>query len=195
MAKSPNDYSAFLEGTTNTDGLATLAQVAYDLQVAEQNVIDAEAALKAAKKAVDDLTERVLPSLMEDLQLKELTLKNGTKLKVDDILQLGSVTKKPEVLAWLEESGNGGLIKRTVSVSLGRNADEQEQALLQELASEGYSDISSARWVEAQTLKAHVKKMLDDGASVDLDMLQARQFKKAKITGKPKDGGSAFGDE
>jgi len=35
---------------------------------------------------------------------------------------------------------------------------------------------------------------LEAGAEVDMNMLGVRQFKKAEITGKPKDGSSAFGE-
>lgn len=194
MSDKANDYAAFAADAPSAEGLTDLSKTATSLLEAEQEVTRLEGELKAAQKKVQDISENVLPALFEANNLSELKLANGTKLKVEPVLTLGSVTKKPEVLKWLEESGNGGLIKRTLTVALGKDADEREAALIEELASEGFSDVSPLRWVEAQTLKAHVKKELEAGRSVDMDLLGAREFKRAKITGLPKDGSSAFGE-
>jgi len=194
MATKPDDYAAFADAAPSTEGLADLSKTAIELYEAEMEVSRCEAALKAAQKKVADISENVLPGLFEAVGLEEIKLANGTKLKVESVLTLGSVTKKPEVLKWLEDTGNSGLIKRTLAVALGKDADEAEAALIKELAEEGYTDVSALRWVEAQTLKAHVKKQLEAGAEVNMDLLGAREFKRAKITGKPQDGSSAFGE-
>lgn len=194
MKKNTDDYSAFADAAPSTEGLADLSKTALELYEAELEVSRCEANLKAAQKRVADISENVLPGLFEAVGLEEIKLANGTKLKVESVLTIGSVTKKPEVLSWLEETGQGGLIKRTLAVSLGKSEPEREAALIKELAEEGYKDVSALRWVESQTLKAHVKKQLEAGAEVDMDLLGAREFKRAKITGKPQDGSSAFGE-
>jgi len=188
-----NEYEEFADAAPSTEGLASVSALATELYEAELAVAHAELALKNAQAKVQDLSERVLPDLMGELGLKEIKLANGTKLSVEAILQMGSVTKDPAVLEWLEKTGHSSKIKRTVSVSLGKDADEQEKALLAELQEEGFADVSSLRWVESQTLKAHVKALMATGGEVDLEMLKARLFSKAKITGKA-DKSSVFGE-
>lgn len=190
-----NDYAKFAEDAPNLEGLADLSRTALDLYEAELEVARCEEELRAAKKRVEDISVHTLPDLMDDLGLAEMKLQNGTKLEVKQVLTLGSgVGKNPAVLEWLEKTNNSGLIKRSINVHLGKDADEKEAALVEELRAEGFSDFSSVHEVHAQTLTAHVRKLLKAGADVDMDLLGAREFKRAKITGKPKDGSSAFGE-
>lgn len=187
------DYSAFAGAAPTSEALSNLGKAAKNLFDAEAEVLRCQSELKAAQKKVDDLAEHTIPGLMTEANLKEIKLANGTKLEIKDMLTIGSVTKNAEVLAWLEKTGNSGLIKRNVTVVLGKDP-EREKKLLAELKEEGFKDVESLRWVESQTLKAHVKKILEDGGEVNMDLLGVRQFKQAKITGKPQDGSSAFGE-
>lgn len=190
-----NDYSAFAAEAPTADALASLSTAAIDLYKAQLEVARLEGELKAAQKKVEDIETHVLPDLMDEAGLKEIALKNGTSLTVEPILTIGSGKgKDAAVLKWLTDTGNSGLIKRIVAVALGQKADEREKALLAELKEEGYTDVVAIAEVNAQTLKAHVRKLLEAGKEVDMDMLGAREFKRAKITGQPKDGSSAFGE-
>jgi len=189
------DYTAFAADAPSPESVLDLAKCAIELAQAELEVARIEGELRAAKKRVEDISEHVLPDLMDLAGVSELALKNGTKLKIEPILTLGSgAGKNPEVLRWIEETGHSGLIKRSVSVLLGRDADERETTLLKDLAADGFTDVSALAEVNAQTLKAHVKRLLEAGKEVNMDLLGAREFKRAKITGQPKDGSSAFGE-
>lgn len=190
-----NDYAAFAAEAPSAEALAGLSKSAIDLYQAQLEVARLEGELKAAQKKVEDIETHVIPDLMDEAGLAEIALKNGTKLKVEPVLTIGSGKgKDAAVLKWITETGHSGLIKRSVSVSLGTKADEKEAALLAELKAEGFEDVSALAEVNAQTLKAHVKKLLEAGKEVDMDLLGAREFKRAKITGQPKDGSSAFGE-
>jgi hypothetical protein len=186
------DYGRFADAAPTPEKIKDLSAAALALYQAEQYVSDAEQRLKDAKAEARRISEDVLPTLMEEAGMAELVLSNGTKLKVLEHISFEGregrppVTKRPEVLDWLTQTGNSGLIKRGVLVSLGRDADEREATLL--------SDVSAMREVHPSTLKSHVKKLLESGASIPMDLLGIRQFKQARITGKPKDGSSAFGE-
>lgn len=190
-----HDYTAFAADAPSPESVSDIASCAIQLYHAELEVTRIEGELRAAKKCVEDISEHVLPDLMDLAGVSEMALTNGTKLKVEPILTLGSgAGKNPEVLKWIEETGHSGLIKRSVSVLLGKDADEKEAALLKELAADGFNDVSALAEVNAQTLKAHIKKLLEAGKEVNMTLLGAREFKRAKITGQPKDGSSAFGE-
>lgn len=189
----PNEYAAFSAAAPSTGDLASLSAQATELYQAELAVVSAEAALKEAQRQVQDLSERVIPGIMEELGLKELTLKNGAKLKVEKVLTVSPLkANRDAVLDWLEETGNGGKIKRSMTVALGKD-EERAVELTEALAEQGFADVSVEKWVEPQTLKAHVKAVLVAGGEVDMDLLGAREFDRAKITDRPK-GESAFGE-
>jgi len=190
-----NDYGRFADAAPAPEKIADLSTAAISMYEAELEVLRAEQQLKDAEAKLRDISEKVLPDLMEEAGMAELVLANGTKLKVEDKLTVRPLAaNRPLIIEWLCRTGNGGKVKRNVVVSLGEDADEREAALIAELEAEGFKDHSTKEWVEPTTLTAHVKRALEAGEEVDMDMLNARVFKKAKITGKPKDGSSAFGE-
>jgi len=190
-----NDYTAFAAAAPSAEALANLSVSAVELYKAQVEVARLEGELKAAQKRVEDIETHTIPDLMDEAGVKELALTNGTKLKVEDILTIGSGKgKDAAVLKWITDSGHSGLIKRFVAVALGQKADEREAELLKDLKEDGFTDVVAVAEINAQTLKAHVKKLLEAGSEVDMDLLGAREFKRAKITGQPKDGSSAFGE-
>lgn len=192
---SNTDYGRFADAAPAPEKIADLSTAAISMYQAELDVIRCEQALKDAQARLRDISEKVLPDLMEEAGMAELVLANGTKLKVEDQLTVSPLkANRAAVIEWLRRTGHGAKVKRQVLVNLGLNADEREAALLAELDAEGFKDHSTEEWVEPSTLKAHVKKALEAGEEVDMDLLNARVFKKAKITGKPKDGSSAFGE-
>ena len=189
------DYGRFADAAPSPEAITDLSTAAVEMYQAELEVLRCEQQLKDAQKALAEISERVLPDLMEEAGMQELVLANGTKLKIEDKLTVSPLkANRPAVIEWLRTTGHSAKVKRNVVVNLGKDADEREAALIAELDAEGFQDHTSQEWVEPSTLRAHVKKALEAGEEVDMDLLNARVFKKAKITGKPKDGSSAFGE-
>lgn len=190
-----NDYGRFAEAAPAPEKIADLSTAALAMYEAELEVLRCEQQLKEAQARLRDISEKILPDLMEEAGMASLELANGTKLKVEDKLTVTPLkANRPAVIEWLRRTGHSGKVKRNVIVNLGKDADEREAALLAELDAEGFRDHITEEWVEPSTLKAHVKKALEAGEEVDMDLLNARIFKKAKITGLPKDGSSVFGE-
>lgn len=179
------DYSDFTEAAPDAAAISDVGRTANELYEAELEVLRCEAALKKAQAVVRDLAEKTLPDLMEEAGLAEIKLANGGTLKVERKLTVSPLkANRPAVLQWLAETGHAAKIKHAVTVQVGKDA-EREQQLLEQLSASGYNDIDSKAWVEPSTLRAHVKKVLDVGGEVDMDLLGARQYSKAKITGAP----------
>lgn len=180
-----SDYSNFADKVPDASAIINVGECARDLYRAEQEVHHAEVLLRAAQAKVRDLAERTLPDLMEEAGLAEVKLANGGTLRVERKLTCSPLkANRPRVLAWLEDTGNGGKVKHAITVSVGKDADK-ERELTQRLTAEGFEDIEVRAWVEPATLRAHVNKCLKAGDEVDMDLLGARQYSKAKITGAP----------
>ena len=119
--------------------IADMAQQMYDLQT---EIIQAEESLKRKKQDLTKLAEQSLPDLMQELNIKDFTLNNGAKIKVEDIVSAsipsaGSIerakgterielqVRQDQCFDWLRANNGGDLIKNNVEVQFGRQEDNE----------------------------------------------------------------------
>lgn len=100
-----------MENSPSLQSLVSLAdlQIGYETQIA-----DAEAELSELKALLKDVSEKSIPTMMEQLGMKDFTLSNGRKLIIKDFYSgqpLG-----PESYDWLLEQGYGDMVKAKVVV-------------------------------------------------------------------------------
>lgn len=180
-----NDYSQFAGAAPDATAITNVGKTAMELFEAEVEVLRCEAELKKAQARVRDLSEKTLPDLLDEAGLKSIELANGGKLTVESKLSVSPLkANRARVIQWLEATGHSGKIKRAVHVAVGKDPEKTE-ALVKELAADGFKDVEVEVWVEPSTLTAHVKKCLEAGDELDMDLLGARTYNKAKITGAP----------
>ena len=182
------DYSEYRDKAPTDQSVSTLARMGEALVDAEMGVLVAENELKKAQALKRDVEERMIPDAMREAGVEELKLTGGVVIALDEIL---CVTPKKEnrhhVLNWLEKEGHGALIKRTISVAFTREQQAEADNLVKLLVEEHHMSTKEERKVESQTLKKHVKGLLEEGASLPMDILGVYQFTRALITkGKPK---------
>ena len=129
-----------------------------------------------------------LVTLLSELPypVTDLTLEDSTRVQVDEELKPPSMaagSKYREVVVdWAKKSGHGGAVKSevTVNVPVGK---EQVAEEIYRLVTETYGlQAKSYSTINAQTLGALLRELLEDGADVPLDQLGVFVFKKAKIT-------------
>lgn len=173
------------EATASTIGDARLGEVsrlAKLLVDADAEVERIEELLKAAKAHVTRIREEALPGAMQEIDLKEVTLSDGSKIKVvDEVYCSITEAKKAAAFEWLEENDFGGLIKTGVEVAYGRDQRDDALAFYTKLAAEG-KDVSISAGVHAQTLKAWMKEQLAEGRNVPMELFSARSVTVAKVT-------------
>lgn len=186
-----NDYSKFIESAPSSDGLAQLSELTTDLYLAEIAAAEAAEAAKEAQAKVRDIAEHRIPELMIQLGMSEFTTTNGIKLKINDVYR-ASIPKarRDEAHAWLDEHDEGGMIKNNVIVGFGRDQGEAAGSLLTDLTNQGFN-VKNEEKVESSTLRAWVKRQLEAGADIPMDLFGAAQIKQAKITARPE---SMFGE-
>jgi hypothetical protein len=115
----------------------------------------------------------------------EMTLEDGTKIVVDEELKPPSMAAgskyREVVVTWAKESGHGGAVKGevTVNVPVGKEALADEVLKTAEgLGLQG----KKVETINASTLGALLRELLEDGADVPLDKLGVFVFRKAKIS-------------
>lgn len=160
----------------------TLTMLADELFDAEAEVQRLNAELQTAQKKVQRLSEIDIPEAMDDLGVDEIKTKSGLTVKVSDDVKAGNLKRLPG-LSWLREHGEGGCIKTNVLVPFAKGSDADADEFLERLRGEGIAAEKSAE-VNHMTLKSIIRKKLEAGEEVPLEILGAFQFRKAKIEAK-----------
>ena len=165
----------------SNDGLKQISAIAEKM-AQEQGEIEAlEESLKNAKERLRKLEELDLPQAMDTAGVKEFTLTNGAKVKVEDVVH-ANIPKAFEVPAfeYLRKTGNGDLIKNEVKAKFGRGQEEFANKLIQFATSIGIEaeQKSAVAW---NTLTAWVKEQRSAGVNLPEDILGIYSGRKAKI--------------
>ena len=140
-----------------------LAQLAEELFDAQQTAKKAEEALARAQAEVQRLEEQEIPALMDDLGMERFTTASGFSVSVEPSVHASiSEANREAAIRWLEEHGEGGMVRR--DLILGFNAEEEDQ--IARLRNEVEYPSKIVRNVHPSTLRAWVRRRLEEGEEV-----------------------------
>jgi hypothetical protein len=181
-----DDFSDFDIVAPSTDQLKTIEQLA---QKAHQlmSVIDThEAALKANKAELAELTHKLLPDAMAAAGTASFITTSGVKVAIKEVVA-GTLPKdeykRAEALRWLESHDGKAIIKGTITAEFERgegNLQKKNQAA-EALNNMGVAFVE-AESVHPQTLAAFAREKLKAGEEVPLDLLGLYAGRQAKVT-------------
>lgn len=168
--------------TLSQEGVTRVTRLAVKL-----NELQAQKALLQLK--MDELSQEIertendlLPAAMDEIGMAEFKLVDGSKIVVQPITR-ASIPKGREdaAFAWLRGNNAGSLIKREISLSLGKGLDQKANEVVHFLREQGFDpkDKEAVAW---NTLTAWVKEQLSSGANLPKDLLGIWVGRKAKIT-------------
>lgn len=127
--------------------------------------------------------EGELPAAMQEAEIEEFTLGNGACIAVAINYSMPSMAadseKRQPMIDWLEKNGHSGMVKNAVTVLFekGDKRIEELEAFL-ELQKMAHDKFSS---VNAQSLKALIKGLLEDGDDVPLEELGIGVYRQSKV--------------
>ena len=175
--------------------VADMAQQMFDL---EKEIEDLTELLKQKKQNLTKLAEQDLPDLMQELNLKDFTLKNGAKVEVKEVIS-GSVPSQGAIdrakeedkrvelqmlqqqcFDWLRANGGGDLIKSNVEVQFGKDEDKACNDFTKRLREENLY-FKRAVGVHPATLNKYLQERLGEGKDVPLEMFRVYTGRKANI--------------
>lgn len=139
----------------------SLVSVRAALLLAAQREADRiEAEFKAAKAAVLEIEQKLLPEAMAAIGLQSIELKTGEKIEVKREVAV-AITEKNSAAAyeWLRSTNNDSIIRQVVTVSFGKGDDKRAEEAVA-LLSEAEFDLMRNVSIHAATLKAFVKECL-----------------------------------
>lgn len=173
------DYSDYKQASSGGD-LAAVSKLAEELREAQTQVEILMEALEIAQKKVTDIAEHQLPELMDAVGLETITTQSGLVVQMKNTVRASiPAARRDEAMHWLEDHGHGAMIKREVSVSFGREQQDDAKKLVSELS--GEYDVKEDRRVEPSTLRAWVAEQLEAGHDLPQDLFGVFQQRQAKV--------------
>jgi len=162
--------------------------------------------LEAAKERVEELSQDVnrlktedIPALMDEFNLSEVKLKDGSKVHVRPLILAnipseGAILKCRDgelrhimrerlnkCLAYLRKSGAAALIKTFLKADFGKDSEPLAKAAISALKKLGIS-ADVAKSVHPQSLNAWVRERIEAGKPVDMDLFKVFNGQVAEIT-------------
>jgi hypothetical protein len=161
--------------------LKALSEKSNQLQKLDDAIKEAEQTLGQLKAEYRELSEVDIPSMLSELGLSEITLKDGNKISTSTYYSARiSEDKRDEAFQWLNDNGFGDIVKNTVSVSFGREEDDSAKKLVDSLEDNGYAT-AQKKWVEPMTLKAFVREQVEKGSDLPLETFNVYIGQKTRI--------------
>lgn len=187
MTATP-DYSSFPAAAPSPGSLAALTELVERAHAAELAVAEAEENLDLATEAHRRIVEQELPAAFDACGMREFTTRSGLRVTVEDQLQVKQppVARRAAAYSWLEDNGQGGLVKRSVEVAFGAGQNEAERAaaLVDLLGPQFPGAVSEGQEVNSSSLKAYLSRALAAGENPPLELFGARRFRAARISQK-----------
>lgn len=134
---------------------------------------DLENQVTHAKEALRRVVEQDLPEAMDEVNMTEFKLEDGTSIKIKPFYSASiPEDRKEEAFGWLKENDFDGMIKAEIKVSFGKGEFEIAQSFLNFIR--GFNEIviqpDYKETVHWQTLRAFVKEQIEGGKALPLDM-------------------------
>lgn len=178
-----HDYSQFqTETKPGEEAFKRLTSMVDQLEESKKEVKEQEDALKRAQERVRDLEEKQIPELLEEMNLEKFTMADGRKIELKTTIRTSITNEnKAKAYQWLQDNGHDALIKRNITVSLGRDRANQAMELIRNLEDAEYENVSQTVKVEPPTLKAFVTEQLEMGAEIPMDLFSVFPQKRVKV--------------
>lgn len=160
-----------------------IANMAEEQLRLERLILKAEADLADLTAKHKEISERNLPDLMAEVGVSAFSLTDGSKITVKPFYAASiSDENRTPCHVWLETSGNGSLIKKTVTVEMEKGDAETFSDVIQNLSVLGVGyKVKEA--VHPSTLNAFVKDQIQNGEDFPADLFKVFSGRKAKIVG------------
>jgi|TARA_X000001382_G_scaffold128884_1_gene119593 hypothetical protein len=169
------------EKNINDISLKELTNRSEELGELLSRFADLEEQMGKLKAKTRELSEIIIPNMLSELGLSEITLKDGNKITTSTYYSARITDEnREEAFAWLDENGFSDIIKNTVSVSFGREEDDSAKKLLETLDTDGYKT-AQKKHVEPMTLKAFVREQVEKGSDLPLETFNVYIGQKTKV--------------
>ena len=151
------------------------------LQEIQQEITNQENKLKDLKDREKYYANIIIPDLMSQLNLKTLTLKDGSQIAVKNIFGASMVAeKKPEAFDWLRKSGMGAIVKNNITVRFGLDEDNKAEQYATLARGQGYEPDRKIA-VHAGTLRTTLRDYHERGGKIPAELFTTFEGNQTEI--------------
>lgn len=168
-----------LEGGAQDVNLTEVASLCEQLLEKQSEFDSLEERSKLLKQEINHLEEVLIPEKMGSLA--EVKLQNGRRILVESFVRANiKVEERPVAFRWLDENGQGEIIKTEVQVKYGRGEIDKAKETVAKLSDMGYANVTLHEEVHWQTLNAWAKARFNNGGEFP-ECIGIYSGKKAKV--------------
>ena len=151
------------------------------LQEINQEILNQEEKLKELKEREKYYSGIIIPDLMQQLNLKTLTLKDGSQIEVKNIFGASIIAdKKQEAHNWLRDNGLGAIVKNEITVKFGLNEDDKAEQYATLARGQGYEPDRKVA-VHASTLRTTLEDFHTRGGNIPSEFFRTFEGNQTKI--------------
>lgn len=178
-----NQYLQDAEQQPQGGELTKLTQEVESHLTTLERIKKGEALLKELKSQAEHQSRVIIPDMLMEVGLKDLTMASGQKVTTQEFIEASIPTpaaiakckdssdrndliaRREEAFDWLRENSGEAIIKNALTIDLGKNSDEAKE-LLEGTCQKLGLPYQSGETVHAQTLKKFLKEKMEGGAVV-----------------------------
>jgi hypothetical protein len=162
-------------------GLSSVAKIADQIVAKQTEVKTLEEDLKKAKAKLLKLTDEELPSAMQELNISEFKLGDGSQVTLKATYGARiSEENRDAAFEWLRQRNEADIIKNTVTVRFNREQDNEAKALVDDLILRQMTPEQKSE-VHPGTLRSWAKQRIEDGKELDMNLFGVWVGQRAEI--------------
>lgn len=166
-----------------SDSMKRLSELAGTLRETKDKISKIEKILADLKKNESRIETEDMPELMLELDMKNFTLSDGTKIEVINDLICGiTEANRNDAHTWLRKNNFGGIIKTLVTQHYGPGELEEATKNAEAIKTLTGRAASLLESIHAGTLKAFLKEQRAKGTKIPEKLFGLFPFSRAKVT-------------
>lgn len=145
--------------------LSALRNEVEKMRLLSTEIRDLEERLKTKQRELDHLSMEIIPEMFETVGLSEIRLSDGSKVTITSRF-FGKISDENLQAAhdYLENVGSGALVKRQMSIDLGKTERERADEVRDALSAIGVTPAEKES-VHPQTLYKFIREQMEAGVA------------------------------
>lgn len=162
--------------------MSRLSKLTSDQLALEIKLEKLEKEASEVKEKLRNISETLIPDLMESLSMESFTTAAGLCVEVKQTIRASiTETNRQEAIKWLIENGFAASVKNEVKVSFSKDEYEKAQNLATDLREKNFPALEN-QTIHPQTLKSIVTTCLKDGVNIPLELFSVFRQRTTKIS-------------
>ncbi len=178
-----NDEEKYLEFTDlSEDGMSRLSKLTSEQLSLQIKLEKLEKEAAEVKEKLRNISETLIPDLMESLNMESFTTSAGLCVEVKQKIRTSiTETNRQEAIKWLVNNGFAASVKNEVKVSFSKDEYDKAQNLAADLRDKNFPALEN-QTVHPQTLQSIVTNCLKDGVNIPLELFSVFRQRSTKIS-------------